>query len=413
MPLIDDTGAETEGAVAAESEAVRLRALLAPLRVGLVHGRLKAAARDAEMTRFRDGELDVLVGTTVVEVGVDVPEATMMVIEGADRFGLAQLHQLRGRVGRGTVESFCVLVSDSTDEVAQARLKAVAELRDGFELAERDFELRREGNVLGLAQSGLPQSARRVPPGQGPPGARDPRPRARRGVAGRTRRAHHRRGRAAARTGRRAGSGAWPPATPTARTRTDDRCLTPAASSRAGRAASASPVPAGRRGRSATASSRPCSPSWSRTSRTPVSSTCSPAVARPASSRCPVAPTTSRSWTATPRRSGSSRRTSRRPTWPARACGPSGTDVLRWLGDPARAAEPPYDVVVVDPPYDKAELMAAALAAVEPIVRPGGRVVAKHARQTPPPAAVGLLASERERRFGETTLTFYRRAEER
>jgi 16S rRNA (guanine966-N2)-methyltransferase len=90
-----------------------------------------------------------------------------------------------------------------------------------------------------------------------------------------------------------------------------------------------------------------------------------------------------------------------------------GTDVLRWLGDPARAAEPPYDVVVVDPPYDKAELMAAALAAVEPMVRPGGRVVAKHARQSPPPAAVGLLASERERRFGETTLTFYRRAEER
>jgi ATP-dependent DNA helicase RecG len=157
VPLIDDTGVETEGAVAAESEAVRLRELLAPLRVGLVHGRMKAAARDAEMTRFRDGELDVLVGTTVVEVGVDVPAATMMVIEGADRFGLAQLHQLRGRVGRGTVESFCVLISDSADEVAQARLKAVAELRDGFELAERDFELRREGNVLGLAQSGLPQ----------------------------------------------------------------------------------------------------------------------------------------------------------------------------------------------------------------------------------------------------------------
>ena len=122
--------------MAAESEAVRLRELLAPLRVGLVHGRMKAADRDAEMARFRDGELDVLVGTTVVEVGVDVPEATMMIIEGADRFGLAQLHQLRGRVGRGTVESFCVLVSDSADETARARLKAVAELRDGFELAE-------------------------------------------------------------------------------------------------------------------------------------------------------------------------------------------------------------------------------------------------------------------------------------
>jgi ATP-dependent DNA helicase RecG len=123
----------------------------------MVHGRMKASERDAEMTRFRDGELDVLVGTTVVEVGVDVPAATMMVIQGADRFGLAQLHQLRGRVGRGTVDSFCVLVSDTTDEVAQERLKAVTELRDGFELAEKDFELRREGDVLGLVQSGLPQ----------------------------------------------------------------------------------------------------------------------------------------------------------------------------------------------------------------------------------------------------------------
>jgi ATP-dependent DNA helicase RecG len=151
---IDDGSAST--AVAAETEAVRLTELLAPLRVGLVHGRMKAADRDAEMTRFRDGDLDLLVGTTVVEVGVDVPEATMMVIESADRFGLAQLHQLRGRVGRGTAESFCVLVSDSIDDTARARLAAVAELRDGFELAERDFELRREGDVLGFAQSGLP-----------------------------------------------------------------------------------------------------------------------------------------------------------------------------------------------------------------------------------------------------------------
>jgi ATP-dependent DNA helicase RecG len=109
------------------------------------------------MARFRDGGLDVLVGTTVIEVGVDVPEATMMVIEGADLFGLAQLHQLRGRVGRGTVDSYCVLVSDTADEVARARLAAVQELRDGFALAERDWELRREGNVLGLVQSGLPR----------------------------------------------------------------------------------------------------------------------------------------------------------------------------------------------------------------------------------------------------------------
>ncbi len=157
VPLIEESGDEGDGAVAAESEAVRLTTLLAPLRVGLVHGRMKAAARDAVMTRFRDGDLDVLVGTTVVEVGVDVPAATVMVVEGADRFGLAQLHQLRGRVGRASEDSYCVLVSDSTDEVALARLKAVVELRDGFELAERDFELRREGDVLGVAQSGLPR----------------------------------------------------------------------------------------------------------------------------------------------------------------------------------------------------------------------------------------------------------------
>jgi ATP-dependent DNA helicase RecG len=157
VDAFEDEATVESAAVAAESEAVRLRELLAPLRVGLVHGRMRPADRDAEMARFRDGDLDVLVGTTVVEVGVDVPEASMMVIEGADRFGLAQLHQLRGRVGRGTAESYCVLVSDSTDETAQARLVAVRELRDGFALAEKDWELRREGDVLGLAQSGLPR----------------------------------------------------------------------------------------------------------------------------------------------------------------------------------------------------------------------------------------------------------------
>jgi ATP-dependent DNA helicase RecG len=171
VPAIEDS--DDEGAVAAKSEAERLRALLAPLRVGLVHGRMKASERDKEMTRFRDGELDVLVGTTVVEVGVDVPEATVMAVEGADRFGLAQLHQLRGRVGRGKAASYAALVSDAAPSTAawrelvdgrrapetteQARLVAVARTLDGFELAEADFELRREGDVLGLAQSGLPR----------------------------------------------------------------------------------------------------------------------------------------------------------------------------------------------------------------------------------------------------------------
>jgi ATP-dependent DNA helicase RecG len=155
VPLVEES--EVDEGTAAEAEQKRLAELLAPLRVGLVHGRMRAADRDAEMTRFRDGDLDVLVGTTVVEVGVDVPDATIMVVEDADRFGLAQLHQLRGRVGRGEAQSYCVLVSDSVDETARARLDAVRTTRDGFVLAERDFELRREGDVLGLTQSGLPR----------------------------------------------------------------------------------------------------------------------------------------------------------------------------------------------------------------------------------------------------------------
>ncbi len=125
-------------------------------RVGVVHGQMKAAERDRVMDLFRSGELDVLVGTTVIEVGVDVPEATVMLILDADRFGLAQLHQLRGRVGRGEAQSYCVLVSDSGDETARARLDALATHDDGFELAEMDLELRREGELLGLSQSGLP-----------------------------------------------------------------------------------------------------------------------------------------------------------------------------------------------------------------------------------------------------------------
>jgi ATP-dependent DNA helicase RecG len=151
-----DAGAPSPD-LSAESEAARLEGLLAPLRVGMVHGRLKPVTRDQVMAAFRDGDLDVLVGTTVVEVGVDVPEATLMVIEGADRFGLAQLHQLRGRVGRGTAQSWCVLVSDAPpDSVAMTRLRAVKDTTDGFALAELDIELRREGELLGLRQSGLP-----------------------------------------------------------------------------------------------------------------------------------------------------------------------------------------------------------------------------------------------------------------
>ena len=155
-PLIEQS--EARLARAAEEEAERLRrAELAGYRVGLLHGRLKPADRREVMRRFKEGELDVLVATTVIEVGVDVPNATIMIVQEADRFGLAQLHQLRGRVGRGAEQSYCLLVSRPKEELtdtAQARLQALVDTTDGFELAERDLELRGEGRLLGTRQSG-------------------------------------------------------------------------------------------------------------------------------------------------------------------------------------------------------------------------------------------------------------------
>ena len=156
-PLIEQS--ETSSARAAEAEAERLqRAELRDFRVGCVHGRLKPAERRDVMARFKAGEIDVLVATTVIEVGVDVPNATVMIVQEADRFGLAQLHQLRGRVGRGAEQSFCVLVSRPTEELtesAQKRLDALVETTDGFELAEVDLDLRRGGQLLGTRQSGM------------------------------------------------------------------------------------------------------------------------------------------------------------------------------------------------------------------------------------------------------------------
>lgn len=147
---------ERAGEAGVEEEAKLLAVALPKLRIGVVHGRQRAELRAQNMAAFASGELDVLVGTTVVEVGVDVPRASVMVVLSADRFGLATLHQLRGRVGRGGSEGWCVLVSDSEDEVATARLQAIESTRDGFLLAERDVELRGEGDVLGTDQSGLP-----------------------------------------------------------------------------------------------------------------------------------------------------------------------------------------------------------------------------------------------------------------
>jgi ATP-dependent DNA helicase RecG len=155
-PLIEQS--ETRLARAAEEEAERLRrAELAGYRVGLLHGRLKPAERREVMRQFKERELDVLVATTVIEVGVDVPNATIMIVQEADRFGLAQLHQLRGRVGRGAEQSYCMLVSrpvEELSEVAEQRLQALVDTADGFELAQVDLELRREGQLLGTRQSG-------------------------------------------------------------------------------------------------------------------------------------------------------------------------------------------------------------------------------------------------------------------
>jgi ATP-dependent DNA helicase RecG len=156
-PLIE--ASETRVARAAEAEAERLRrAELSGYRVGLLHGKLKAAERREVMRAFKERELDVLVATTVIEVGVDVPNATIMIVQEADRFGLAQLHQLRGRVGRGAEQSYCLLISRPKEELtdsAQARLEALVETSDGFELADRDLDLRGEGQLLGTRQSGL------------------------------------------------------------------------------------------------------------------------------------------------------------------------------------------------------------------------------------------------------------------
>ena len=156
-PLVE--ASETTLARAAEEEAERLRrAELREFRVGCLHGRLRADERRDVMARFKACELDVVVATTVIEVGVDVPNATVMIVQEADRFGLAQLHQLRGRVGRGAEQSYCLLVSRAREELtdsALARLEALVASNDGFELAEKDLEIRGEGQLLGTRQAGL------------------------------------------------------------------------------------------------------------------------------------------------------------------------------------------------------------------------------------------------------------------
>jgi ATP-dependent DNA helicase RecG len=152
-PRVEDSGG---GVKAVTQEYERLRQLLAPYRVGLLHGRLRPAEKETVMNRFRRNELQILVATSIIEVGVDVANATVMLVENAEQFGLAQLHQLRGRIGRGQHDSYCILVADLKTPEAKERLRVLEETHDGFRIAEADLKLRGPGELLGQEQSGLP-----------------------------------------------------------------------------------------------------------------------------------------------------------------------------------------------------------------------------------------------------------------
>ncbi|MBI2845550.1 MAG: DNA helicase RecG, partial [Chloroflexi bacterium] len=154
-PLIEES--EKIEAAAATAEYERLQGVFPDLRLGLIHGRLGVNQKDKVMRDFYQGDLDILVATPVVEVGIDVPNATVLLVEAADRFGLAQLHQFRGRIGRGPAPSYCLLLSTSPSFQAEERLRIIETTRDGFRLAEEDLRLRGPGEFFGTRQSGLPQ----------------------------------------------------------------------------------------------------------------------------------------------------------------------------------------------------------------------------------------------------------------
>ncbi len=154
-PLVEESEIIQARAAVAEYERLS-QEVFSELRLGLLHGRMSTAEKDKVMRQFRSGELDILVSTPVVEVGIDVPNATVMLVEGADRFGLSQLHQFRGRVGRGEEQSYCMLLAENPSEVARQRLDVIEKTRDGFQLAEEDLKLRGPGEFFGTRQSGLP-----------------------------------------------------------------------------------------------------------------------------------------------------------------------------------------------------------------------------------------------------------------
>ncbi|MDP2916554.1 MAG: helicase-related protein, partial [Dehalococcoidia bacterium] len=154
-PLVEESEALQAKAAVAEHERLS-REVFPDLRLGLLHGRMSSGDKDRVMQSFRAGELDILVSTPVIEVGIDIPNATVMLIESADRFGLSQLHQFRGRVGRGEHQSYCMLLAERPSEIGRERLDLIEKLQDGFALAEEDLKLRGPGEFFGTRQSGLP-----------------------------------------------------------------------------------------------------------------------------------------------------------------------------------------------------------------------------------------------------------------